>query len=182
MALFSKLKERLFKSSSRLGQGLDAIVEEGAEAVPPDAPAADAATAEPAKASRGAEAATPPAAPMADPVPMPEGEERADRPGLLGRVLGRGSEPRRTLDDEMLESLEELLIAADMGVDTALRVTANMAEGRMGRRLSTREIKELLAAEIARIMEPVARPMPVYARRPQVVLVVGVNGSGKTTT
>ena len=82
----------------------------------------------------------------------------------------------------MLESLEELLIAADMGVETALRVTANMAEGRMGKRLSAREIKELLAHEIARIMEPVARPMPIYAKRPQVVLVVGVNGSGKTTT
>ncbi|MBZ0124610.1 MAG: signal recognition particle-docking protein FtsY, partial [Roseovarius sp.] len=91
-------------------------------------------------------------------------------------------EPRRTLDDEMLESLEELLITADMGVDTALRVTANMAEGRMGKKLSTREIKELLAAEITRIMEPVARPMPIYPKRPQVVLVVGVNGSGKTTT
>jgi fused signal recognition particle receptor len=82
----------------------------------------------------------------------------------------------------MLESLEELLIATDMGVDTALRVAANLAEGRMGRRLSTREIKRLLAGEIARIMEPVARPLPLYAKKPQVVLVVGVNGSGKTTT
>jgi fused signal recognition particle receptor len=52
----------------------------------------------------------------------------------------------------------------------------------MGRRLSTDEIKRLLAAEIARIMEPVARPLPIYRKRPQVVLVVGVNGSGKTTT
>jgi fused signal recognition particle receptor len=86
------------------------------------------------------------------------------------------------LDDEMLESLEELLIASDMGVDTAMRVAANLAEGRIGRRLSTREIKELLAAEIARIMEPVAKPLPLYAKTPQVVLVVGVNGSGKTTT
>jgi fused signal recognition particle receptor len=67
-------------------------------------------------------------------------------------------------------------------VDTALRVAANLAEGRMGRKLSVREIKALLAAEIARIMEPVARPLPLYATRPQVVLVVGVNGSGKTTT
>src|SRR5690606_37678784 len=81
-----------------------------------------------------------------------------------------------------LEQLEELLIASDMGVDTALRVTANMAEGRMGKRLSTAEIKELMASEIARIMEPVARPMPIYSKKPQVVLVVGVNGSGKTTT
>jgi len=111
-------------------------------------------------------------------------EEEA-KPGFLGRLLGRGEKTkvlRRALDDDMLEQLEELLITADMGVDTALRVTANMAEGRMGKRLSTDEIKALLSTEIARIMEPVARPMPLYSKSPQVVLVVGVNGSGKTTT
>ena len=69
-----------------------------------------------------------------------------------------------------------------MGVDTALRVSANLAEGRMGKKVSTREIKDLLAAEVARIMEPVAKPLPLYPTKPQVVLVVGVNGSGKTTT
>ena len=89
---------------------------------------------------------------------------------------------RRVLDDAMLESLEELMIASDMGVDTALRVTSNIAEGRLGKRLSVDEIKDLLSGEIARIMDPVAKPMPLYAKKPQVVLVVGVNGSGKTTT
>ena len=111
--------------------------------------------------------------------------EPARKPGLLGRIMGRSEAKtviRRTLDDDMLEQLEELLIAADMGVDTALRVTANMAEGRMGRKLSVQEIKELMAGEIARIMEPVAKPLPLYPKTPQVVLVVGVNGSGKTTT
>ena len=105
-----------------------------------------------------------------------------DAPGLLGRIFATDDAPRRALDDAMLEQLEELLISADMGVDTALRVTANMAEGRLGKKLSVTEIKELLAAEIARIMDPVARPMPIYPKKPQVVLVVGVNGSGKTTT
>jgi len=99
----------------------------------------------------------------------------------MGRVAPAAA-PRRALDDDMLEQLEELLIASDMGVDTAMRVTANLAEGRMGKRLSSEEIKRLLATEIARIMEPVARPMPLMPQRPQVVLVVGVNGSGKTTT
>ena len=89
---------------------------------------------------------------------------------------------RRVVDDEMLESLEDLLIASDMGVDTATRVTANLAESHFGRRLSTDEIKAVLAAEIARIMEGVATPLPLYPSKPQVVLVVGVNGSGKTTT
>ena len=112
-------------------------------------------------------------------------EEPAAKPGLLGRLMGRAAPKtvvRRTLDDDMLEQLEELLITADMGVDTALRVTANMAEGRFGKKLSVAEIKELMADEIARIMDPVARPLPLYPKTPQVVLVVGVNGSGKTTT
>ncbi|MDR6264223.1 signal recognition particle-docking protein FtsY [Roseobacter sp. N2S] len=122
----------------------------------------------------------------------------AEKPSLLGRLFGgRSAEKptegnadrsvdksvvRRALDDAMLESIEDLLITSDMGVDTAMRVSANLAEGRMGKRLSTIELKTLLAAEVTRIMEPVARPMPIYAKRPQVVLVVGVNGSGKTTT
>jgi fused signal recognition particle receptor len=114
-----------------------------------------------------------------EPVAEPE------KKGLLGRFFG-GAEAKvvvkRTLDDDMLEQLEELLITADMGVDTALRVTANMAEGNLGRKLSVAEIKGLMAKEVSRIMEPVARPMPLYAKKPQVVLVVGVNGSGKTTT
>jgi len=61
-------------------------------------------------------------------------------------------------------------------------VTANMAEGRLGTKLSTHEIKQVLAEEISRIMSEVAKPMPLYEKKPQVVLVVGVNGSGKTTT
>ncbi|SLN47268.1 Signal recognition particle receptor FtsY [Roseovarius gaetbuli] len=230
MAFFSKLKERLFKSSSKLEEGLDAIVEDGgveepAEATTPEptpepdprpepepqpepapipvpppsdpesaprelptrpdevpqAPPVEIPVERPAEVPQAPREATTPPTPLEIPEPAPA----AARPGLLGRLLGRGDKPavtRRALDDDMLEQLEELLISADMGVDTALRVTANMAEGRMGKRLSSQEIKQLLAAEITRIMEPVARPMPLYPNRPQVVLVVGVNGSGKTTT
>jgi fused signal recognition particle receptor len=174
MAFFQKLKERLFKSSAKLDEGLDALIEENPA---PPAAAQPAPEPEPAAAARAepAPSAAPdhPAAP-ADPAP-------AARPGLVGRLFG-GVEKGRILDDEMLESLEELLIAADMGVDTSIKVAARMAEGRFGRRLGAREIKELLAAEVTSILEPVARPMPIYAKRPQVVLVVGVNGSGKTTT
>jgi fused signal recognition particle receptor len=193
MAFFSKLKERLFKSSSKLDEGLDAIVDDGGT---PEAQTPDPAT--PLQPEE-----TPPHHPQAAPLDRPEERpERAPadtapldmpddpptsapRRGVFGRMLGRDTartETRRALDDDMLERLEDLLITADMGVETALRVTANMAEGRMGKRLSSREIKALLAQEIARIMDPVARPMPLYAKRPQVVLVVGVNGSGKTTT
>ena len=82
----------------------------------------------------------PPAAPSpAAPAPAP-------RAGFFGRLFGREEVevPRRVLDDAMLEEIEDLLVASDMGVDTALRVTANLAEGRMGRRLSVPEIKGLL--------------------------------------
>ena len=106
-------------------------------------------------------------------------------PGFFGRLMGRVQSAgvlKRKLDDEMLEQLEELLITSDMGVDTALRVTGNIAEGQFGKRLSVAELKSMLADEITRIMDPVARPMPLYSQTPQVVLVVGVNGSGKTTT
>ncbi|MDO9524126.1 MAG: signal recognition particle-docking protein FtsY [Gemmobacter sp.] len=114
------------------------------------------------------------------PDPSPPSADAA-RPGLLSRLTGR-DEPRRLVDDAMLESLEDILIRADMGVTTAARVTANIAEGRFGRRVTSGEIRDALTAEIARIMDPVARPLPLYGSKPQVVLVVGVNGSGKTTT
>ena len=263
MSFFSKLKSRLTRSSSRLEEGLDAIVSEAPEAevpeaeapvkgaqtqapppepgpeLPPAPPAAPTPAEPPAPEPEPAPEPLPAWEPEPEPAPEPEPvtepgpgpaleqepepqpepprsgffgrlmgrsapepapepepdippepepqpapvpEPAATRPGLLGRLVGREDVPRRVLDDAMLESLEELLIAADMGVDTALRVCANLAEGRMGRKLSVPELKELLAAEVARIMDPVAKPLPLYARRPQVVLVVGVNGSGKTTT
>jgi fused signal recognition particle receptor len=161
MSFFGKLKDRLLKSSSRLDEGLEAIVSEGEAEAPP--------------------AKTPD--PIA-PTPAPGPEPAAPRPGFFGRLFGREEVevPRRTLDDAMLEQIEDLLVASDMGVDTALRVTANLAEGRMGRRMSVPEIKDILSGEVARIMEGVARPMPLFPNKPQVVLVVGVNGSGKTTT
>ncbi len=185
MALFGKLKQRLFKSSSKLEEGLDAIVAEGG-ADTPDEPEQQVAAPTPA----GIPAAKPEITEQPEPArptpeqPIAQAQDTA-KTGIIGRLMGRTSPQnvtRRTLDDDMLEQLEELLIQADMGVETALRVTANMAEGRFGKKLSTAEIKQLLADEVARIMEPVARPMPLYPKTPQVVLVVGVNGSGKTTT
>ncbi|PTW51330.1 fused signal recognition particle receptor [Rhodovulum kholense] len=159
------------------------------EEVPPEVPdeiPSDSPPELPGQLSGGALAARDAMLDEAEPYDPPEAGAGAPRRGFLGRMFSRTEQKktviRRELDDAMLESLEELLISADMGVDTALRVTANMAEGRFGKRLSVDEIKELLAFEIARIMEPVARPMPLYSKKPQVVLVVGVNGSGKTTT
>ncbi|MCA0045202.1 signal recognition particle-docking protein FtsY [Celeribacter litoreus] len=216
MSLFSKLKSRLTKSSSKLDQGLEAIVEDGGqesgadeafaeEVTTPDVPDEIPATT-PIEAPVMQEpmpAPTPTEIPENIPAEMPqetvapieiptsqieevvEAAPETTKPGFLGRLIGRKETKtvtRRVLDDDMLEQLEELLITADMGVETSMRVTAAMAEGRFGKKLSVEEIKRLMAREIARIMEPVAKPMPIYAKTPQVVLVVGVNGSGKTTT
>jgi fused signal recognition particle receptor len=90
---------------------------------------------------------------------------------------------KRRLDDEALEELEELLISADLGVDAAARVIAAFRRSRFGKEVTDEEIKQTLAEEIAAILEPVAKPLVLDpARKPHVVLVVGVNGTGKTTT
>ena len=116
MGFFNKLKDRLFKSSAKIGAGVDAVAE------------------------------------------------------------------RRILDDAALEELEDVLIQADLGVEVATRATAAVAEGRFGKRIGADELKRLLADEVATILRPVARPIPIFAKKPQVILVVGVNGAGKTTT
>ncbi len=116
--------------------------------------------------------------------------------GWLGRIkagLSRSSSrlaqgigdlfTKRKLDDAALEELEELLIGADFGVATATKVTARLSRSRFDQEISPEEIKQALAEEIAEILAPVARPLALDpAKKPHVVLMVGVNGSGKTTT
>ncbi|MDA5093504.1 signal recognition particle-docking protein FtsY [Aliiroseovarius sp. KMU-50] len=214
MAFFSKLKDRLFKSSSKLEEGLEAIVDEGGEeeqveapveevAAQPDAAIETVPEAKPDVVPEQAEEPAPttatgpetapepevaPAAPnpVSNQEPVEEAPEKpVTKPSLIGRMLGRTSPvtvTRRTVDDDMLEDLEDLMITSDMGVDTAMRVTANISASHFGKKLSVDEIKSVLASEVSRIMEPVAVPLPIYPKRPQVVLVVGVNGAGKTTT
>ena len=111
-----------------------------------------------------------------------EAKAPSAKPSLLARALGAPVAPTREMDDDMLEELEDVLIASDMGVETSARVVANIAEGHFGKRYTSVQIRDLLAAEIARIMEHVAKPVPLYQKTPQVILVVGVNGAGKTTT
>ncbi|MBO1324733.1 signal recognition particle-docking protein FtsY [Acetobacter sp. TBRC 12305] len=90
---------------------------------------------------------------------------------------------RRRLDDEALEELEDLLITADLGPAVAERVIESFRRSRFGTEVTDDEIRATLADEIARILEPVAQPFePDPAHKPHVVLVVGVNGVGKTTT
>ena len=228
MGFFKKLKERLFKSSSKIDEGLDAIVEDGGEAEEVELEEELKTQKETVDDARNdqADIESVPLEPQleqnapttSESIELEEKKETGDldtddhveiesvpinpqieqnavtnlkptepeekKETFVGKILGRRKVKviKRKFDDDMLEQLEELLIASDMGVDTAMRVAANMAQGNLGSRLSTSEIKKLLADEIEQIMENVAQPLPIYPKHPQVVLVVGVNGSGKTTT
>jgi fused signal recognition particle receptor len=90
---------------------------------------------------------------------------------------------KRRLDGEALEELEEVLISADLGTEVAQRVIDSFRRTRFGNEVTDEEIRQALAEEIAAILEPVAKPLVLdQGHRPHVVLVVGVNGTGKTTT
>jgi fused signal recognition particle receptor len=167
------------------------------EATPP-APAAEPAAPVPELPEDDAPAAAvtpepdePAAAPEASPAPAP-----AARVGWFQRLkagLSRSSTSigggivaiftKRKLDDETLEELENVLIQADLGVATATAITGRLARGRYGKDVGDEEVRRVLAEEVEAVLAPVAVPFaPKPAHKPQVILVVGVNGSGKTTT
>jgi fused signal recognition particle receptor len=90
---------------------------------------------------------------------------------------------KRRLDAATLEELEDALVQADLGVPTALRITEAIAAGRYDKEIAPDEVKAILAAEVENTLAPVARPLGIdRSRKPFVILVVGVNGGGKTTT
>jgi fused signal recognition particle receptor len=90
---------------------------------------------------------------------------------------------KATLDRETLDEIEEALIASDLGPATAARIRQRLAGERYERGLSEEAVREIVADEIAKILAPAAKPLEIEAfPRPQVILVIGVNGSGKTTT
>ncbi len=90
---------------------------------------------------------------------------------------------KRKLDAASLEELEDILIQSDLGLDTAMRITARLSEGRYDKDISPEAVKEVLAQEVEAVLAPVAKPLDIdSARKPHIILVVGVNGTGKTTT
>ena len=90
---------------------------------------------------------------------------------------------KRKLDDETLEELEDLLIQADLGLDVAARVTAALKKSRYNSDIAPEEVRAILAQEVEKVLAPVARPLEIDpGKKPHVVLMVGVNGTGKTTT
>ena len=98
--------------------------------------------------------------------------------GGIGSIFSK-----RRLDEESLEDLEDLLISADLGVDTASRLAQQLGERRFEKDIDPETVRTALAEDIAEILAPVAQPLDLdRSRKPHVILVVGVNGSGKTTT
>jgi fused signal recognition particle receptor len=90
---------------------------------------------------------------------------------------------KRKLDDQTLQDLEDLLIQADLGVETAMRVTDTLASERYGKDVTSEDVGRIMAQEIAKVLKPVAKPLQLdLSHKPHVILVVGVNGTGKTTT
>jgi fused signal recognition particle receptor len=99
---------------------------------------------------------------------------------LIGNLAGLGA---ARLDDETLDEIEEALIASDLGPETAARIRTRLAEGSFERNMEELGIRLIVAEEIEKVLAKVAKPLEIEAfPRPQVILVIGVNGSGKTTT
>jgi fused signal recognition particle receptor len=90
---------------------------------------------------------------------------------------------KRKLDATTLEELEDILIQADLGISAASRISEAVGKGRYDKEISPDEVKNILASEVEKVLAPVAKPLAIDAtKKPFVILVVGVNGSGKTTT
>jgi fused signal recognition particle receptor len=146
----------------------------------------------------------PPAAiPVAPPPPPPPepvvveipSETAAQRKGWFSRLtdgLSKSSKSitgsitaiftKRKLDKETLQELEDTLIQADLGLAVSERIIAEVSRGRFDKEIDPEEVKQILASEVAKVLKPVEVPFNFGSEKPYVILVVGVNGSGKTTT
>ncbi len=100
----------------------------------------------------------------------------------LGENLS-GLISKAALDEQTLDEIEEALLVTDLGPRMAARIRERLAEGRFNKTLTEAYLREIIAEEVEKVLAPVARPLEIAAfPRPQVILVIGVNGSGKTTT
>ena len=136
-----------------------------------------------------------PHAPVATVAPTPAGAEEP-RQGWFARLasgLKRSSDQlsgsitsvftKRKLDAATLEELEDVLIQADLGIETATAITEALRRDRFDKDVSGEDVREVLASEVEKVLGPVARPLVIDpTRKPFVILMIGVNGSGKTTT
>lgn len=133
---------------------------------------------------------------VAAPVPAPAAEVETQPRGWFQKLksgLGKTSAKltsgitdlfsKRKLDAATLDDLEDLLIQADLGIATTGRITDAIGRGRFEKGISADEVRAILGSEVERVLKPVAKPLEVDAsRKPHVIMMVGVNGTGKTTT
>ncbi len=128
-----------------------------------------------------------------DIIPEPEPEVKLSWFQRLSRGLSRSSRElsssitgiftKRKLDEDTLQELEDVLIRADLGMETAIRITDALSSGRYGKDVSDEEVRTIMRTEIEKVLGPVAKPLELdLSHKPHVILVVGVNGTGKTTT
>jgi fused signal recognition particle receptor len=183
--------ERLFggfrKTSERLSENLAAAVSTATPEPDPEPGTAGEPAPEPGTAPDPAPEPAPEPPSTTEPTPAPE---PAPPPAPLAApapasIVAKVATTIRTakLDYATLDHVEDALILSDLGPSAAARIRAKLAEKRFGLSITERELKEAVADEIAAILRPVARPLEITAfPRPQVILVIGVNGSGKTTT
>lgn len=165
------------------------VADEDAVAEDDEAEASVAEPVQPAVLPKGfavADAASEPAEPVADAPKLSwfqrlrQGLSRTSQQ-LTGQIAALFT--KRKLDEDTLEELEELLIRADLGVETAMRVTGALSSERYGKDVSGEDVSRIMAAEISKVLAPVAKPLKLdLSHKPHVILVVGVNGTGKTTT
>ena len=207
----TKAKQQAKEDKPRRGYGWmpppakPAAGSESEKSADAEAPAAEQAAAEPASAARQPDPV--PKRPTPDPAPQQpaaKGEdkkagdtsEQGQRKSWVARLrdgLGRSSSKlgggigsiftKRKLDAESLEELEELLIASDLGVSTSAKLAGGLRKERFPKDAGPEEVRAALAEDVEEILNPVAHPLNVRTdAKPHIVLVVGVNGSGKTTT
>lgn len=155
-----------------------------------DAEAEVVASTEPDAAPEPGPESEPESEPEQEPEPEPESRSWLSRlTGGLAKSSARltsgitGAFNKRTLDDDALEELEEALILADLGAAPAAKIVADFAKTRFNKEVTDDEIRQALAQQITAILRPVEVPLEIdTSNAPHVILVVGVNGSGKTTT
>ena len=180
MSFFGKLKAKLFKSSSKLDGDINSLISKGGKSSEEISALESTSDCEVdsfndredlAKEEQSSENAV-------------INSDKKKNKSLLSKII----EPvanlvkKRRIDDDLLESLEDLLIASDLGINTAMKVSSKLSEKYAGKEIGSDEIKVLLSEVIEEILIPVAKPLTLLEESPQVILMVGVNGGGKTTT
>ncbi|WP_018044171.1 signal recognition particle-docking protein FtsY [Methylobacterium sp. 88A] len=179
-------------------EGADLQPIAGADERPPAGTVGD----DPARGAEKADTTTVAFAPEPAPVPAPtpepvsEAEPASEKRGWWSRLTGgmkrtssalservTGLFTKRKLDADTLEELEDALIQADFGIDTAMRISEAVGKGRYEKGISPDDVRAILAAEVERALTPVAIPLTIdTTKKPFVILMIGVNGAGKTTT